>query len=127
MNAYTGILLIDDLRTAEDAIYQSGVSTISKIARTFDEAIKSLDRGLPWKTVILDHDLASYDENGSEKTGYDVVKWLSEHQEALPQQVYLITSSPVGLNNMGSLLERIGYIKKTPRAFFLGDKHEDAS
>lgn len=102
-------LLIDDLRELP-ADY---------IARTFSEGLSALEFLGPWSTLKLDHDLASFDANGREHTGYDVVKYLAENLHLRPTKVYLVTSNPVGMRNMGDTLVNIGYKKISPREFHL--------
>lgn len=60
-------LLIDDLRNLE----------ADCIARNTFEGIRQLMNG-PWETLLLDHDMATWDKNGKEYTGYDVLLWIEE-------------------------------------------------
>ena len=104
-------LLIDDIR----------VLPASHIARTFDEGIAALKDLGPWDALLLDHDLASYDKNGIEKTGYHVILFLEENPHLRPRRVRLVTANSVGLQRMGDGLRAMGYEKLGPRDFELNE------
>ena len=84
-------LLIDDLRDLNT----------EAIARTPEAGKKLLTLG-GWECLCLDHDLAT------EESGYDVLVWALERDLA-PVRVQLVTSNPVGRNNMRAALESAGY------------------
>ena len=67
-------------------------------------------------SLSMDHDL------GDKITGYDVLKEVVEIKRVFPKEIYLITSNPVGRENMGRLLEANGYLKKNPSAFIKKEK-----
>lgn len=69
----TRTLLIDDLRDLKADV----------IARNPIEGIKQLTYCGPWDTLLLDHDMATYDDNGREITGYDVLLWIEERLHSL--------------------------------------------
>ena len=81
-------LLVDDLRN-----YNAGYT-----ARTYDQAIELLNKYEFSDGIMLDHDL------GEEKTGYDVLKYIRDNDIILPDVFQLITSNPVGRQNMGKVL-----------------------
>jgi hypothetical protein len=81
------VLAIDDLRDMIQA---------SVVARNYDEGIRQLQTNGPWDVLLLDHDLASFDETGKEKTGYDVMCWLEENTQYLPAKIECVSANPVG-------------------------------
>jgi hypothetical protein len=81
------ILAIDDMRDMTQA---------SVVARNYDEGIRQLEINGPWDLLLLDHDLASFDDNGEEYTGYDVMCWLEAHPEFLPDKIECVSANPVG-------------------------------
>lgn len=86
-------LLIDDCRDL-------GVDVI---ARTPEAGKRMLALG-GWECLCLDHDLGSTES----ETGYDLLKWALEWK-FVPQKVQLVTSNPVGRQNMRTALEAAGY------------------
>jgi len=89
-------LLVDDIRNTPSDF----------IARTYEAAELSLWSLKAYITVlILDHDL------GEEKTGYDLCVWALEHN-CLPREVQLVTSNPVGRENIKLALINAGYASK---------------
>jgi hypothetical protein len=78
------------------------------LARTYDECIALL-RENDVDTLSLDHDLgqdnpyAGYVQPAH--TGYDVCKWIVEHDK-WPKRIILHTANPVGRANMYQLLNR---------------------
>lgn len=81
------ILGIDDTRELSEA---------NVLARNYKEGIKQLELNGPWDLLLLDHDLASFDENGKENTGYDIVCWLEENKQYLPKKIECVSANPVG-------------------------------
>ena len=80
------------------------------IARNYSHAIELLTNNY-YESISLDHDIASY-QNGVERTGYDIVKWLCERKvngETVPDNYYIHTANPVGRSNMEQLINR--YLK----------------
>lgn len=84
-------LLIDDERNLNT----------DAVARTAAAGRKLLALG-GWDCVCFDHDL------GEEESGYDVLKWALDYG-FLPAKVQLVTSNPVGRQNMRAALEAYGY------------------
>lgn len=87
-------LLIDDERNLNT----------DAIARTPEAARKLLSFG-GWDCVCFDHDL------GCSESGYDVLVWGLD-VGFIPKQVQLVTSNPVGRQNMRLALENKGYVTK---------------
>jgi hypothetical protein len=99
------ILLIDDTRDIQrddswvDTAFKFTSQDDLLIARTYDVAIEVIE-GLPvFDLLYLDHDLAEF-WDGREYTGYDILKWLSEHPEKAPKTIRLVTANIVARKNM---------------------------
>jgi hypothetical protein len=84
-------LLIDDERPA----------MTDCIVRCYDLAMELLKLKV-WRTVYIDHDL------GGQKTGYDLLCWLEENKEYLPDRIICVSANPVGKEKMDKLIERLG-------------------
>ncbi len=84
-------IFLDDLRKCPNGFI---------LARNYQECINLLTQNQV-SILSLDHDLGSE----YEPTGYDVCKYIIEH-DLFPKSVYLHTSNPVGRMNMYQLLER---------------------
>ncbi len=87
-------LLIDDKRDLNCEV----------IART-PKAAKQLLAVGGWSCVCFDHDL------GEDESGYDILKWALAGG-FVPDKVQLVTSNPVGRQNMKNVLLDNGYITK---------------
>lgn len=98
-------LLIDDLRDV-DFVNDTWCVTVSDVARTFGEGIRLLKEGNVG-TLLLDHDLACFDDDGNELTGYKVMLFLEEHPEYLPGRIVLVTSNPVGRAKMQTVIDKL--------------------
>lgn len=101
-------MLIDDLRIWEDMPCfgkDEFPENEYQIARSYKEGIKYLESS-KWDILYLDHDL------GCNKTGYDVMCWLEEHLEFLPNRVVFVTSNPVGRQRMEQVAGKL-YKKET--------------
>lgn len=68
------------------------------LAKTYKECIEYLKSGKV-ERLSLDHDL------GTNKSGYDVCKWMVENNIKVPM-IFIHTANPVGRDNMKQLLER---------------------
>lgn len=91
------ILLIDDLRNIP----------ATHIARDYFAGIEALELGV-WDVLLLDHDLASYEDDGTERTGYDVMCWLEEHPEYLPRkEIKIVSANPVGRARMQIVIDKL--------------------
>ena len=93
----TRTLLIDDERDIEADV----------VCRSFQAGLNALYVGGPWKTLYLDHDLASYDEKGNEKTGYDIACWLEENPSHAPTEIICVSSNPVGKKKIEMAINNI--------------------
>ncbi len=89
-------LIIDDLRVFD-------IKEGDRIARTFSEGIQALQEG-PWDLLLLDHDLGDPDPR---HTGYDVLCWLEQSPQFLPQEIQLITMNPVGRQKMKLVINKL--------------------
>lgn len=98
-------LLVDDSRDV-DYVNKGWNVQITDVARTFAEGINALKDG-PIDTLLLDHDLACFDDEGNELTGYKVMLFLEEHPEYRPSRVLLVTSNPVGRAKMQTVIDKI--------------------
>ena len=81
-------LYVDDLRRCPNEFI---------VARNYNEAIKVLNIS-KINILSLDHDLG-IDEDGTEKNGYDIVKYMCENGIS-PRKVYIHTDNVVGRDNM---------------------------
>ena len=98
-------LLIDDERSVEFVNHKWGVQ-VTDVARTFGEGINAIKAG-GIDTLLLDHDLACFDEDGNELTGYKIMLFLEEHPEYLPKRILLVTSNPVGRAKMQTVIDKL--------------------
>jgi hypothetical protein len=72
--------------------------------------------------VCFDHDLGTDDLGNVLDTGYDVMCWAFDHG-LLPRRVQIVTSNPVGRENMTRLLEN-GHYKTRDRINFVLENEE---
>lgn len=79
--------------TATCRDYWATIDTLQELAAHNDEVI-----------LDLDHDL------GAGKHGYDICKWIVEHQYPLIA-FHIHSMNPVGVFNMRQLLKHYGYIE----------------
>lgn len=79
------------------------------LAVNYDEAIKSLSTN-QYDEVSLDHDIASYDSTGRERTGYDIALWLANRKVALGEYVPPIvkchSANPPGRQRIEGVIDR---------------------
>jgi len=81
------------------------------VARSYEDAIRMLSR-TDYPIVSLDHDIASFREDGREMTGYDVALWLAERKmngEYVPPDVRVHSANPVGGPRIQGVIDR--YLK----------------
>ncbi len=90
------ILLIDDKRNFEVATHT---------ARSYIEGILAL-QSQPWNLVMLDHDLADF-YNGKEYTGYDILCWLEQNQQYLPEEIVLVTDNASVRQKMQLVIDKM--------------------
>lgn len=98
-------LLIDDLRDV-DFVNKNWNVQVTDVARTFAEGVESLKNGSV-DTLLLDHDLACFDSEGTELTGYKIMLFLEENPEYLPKRIILVTSNPVGRAKMQTVIDKL--------------------
>lgn len=90
------VLLIDDKRNIKATL----------VCRTYDEGLSAL-KSEKWQLLYLDHDLGCYDENGREKTGYDIMCFLEEYPQYLPEKIMIVSSNPVGRKRMQVVIDKL--------------------
>ena len=84
------LLFVDDERKPTTSLW--------RVAKTYEEAISILAEG-EIEVLSLDHDL------GEGKSGYDVAKWIVEHN-VWPRWINCHSMNPVGKANIRQLLKR---------------------
>ena len=97
-------LLVDDMRSAD----------VTKTCRDFRTACTSAFQE-KYDVLYLDHDL------GEEKTGYDFIKYCIALDITF-KNVIVVSSNPVGRDNIGFALKGAGYRQVTPINFELIQK-----
>jgi hypothetical protein len=91
-------LLIDDMRDIEADI----------VCRNYFDGIQALiDNKGDIDLLYLDHDLASYDTEGNEVTGHDVMVWLELNPDYLPNRILCVSANPVGRNRIKQAIDRL--------------------
>ncbi len=90
------ILLIDDKRESIIATH---------IARTYIEGILAL-QSEHFGLLLLDHDLADF-YNGKEYTGYDILCWLEQNQQYLPEEIVLVTDNASVRQKMQLVIDKM--------------------
>lgn len=92
------VLLIDDMRNLEADV----------ICRNYADGMNALLYDGPWKTLLLDHDLASYDEKtGKEQTGYNIICWLEEFPRFAPKEIICVSDNPVSRRKIEIAIQNI--------------------
>jgi hypothetical protein len=98
-------LWLDDIRVPPRGIWHW--------VKTADEAIKAL-RTFRYEWASLDHDLADEHYNNQagtdfrEKTGYDVVLWMAEHEIWPSKGVVIHSWNFPGADRMRKVVDRYG-------------------
>lgn len=100
------VLLIDDIRGTAYMELFHGI-TVTQIATNYQSGVQALSQDGPWDLLCLDHDIASWDEQGKELTGYSVMVFLEENPQYMPKDIFFVTSNPVGRDNMQRVLKAI--------------------
>lgn len=103
-NDTDNVLLIDDIRTADWIEAQYGMVPTS-IARTYEDGVKKLMTMPEIDLLYIDHDL------GEERSGYDLITWMLE-RGIRPMLVHIVSSNPVGRENIARALDNAGYVKR---------------
>jgi len=100
------ILAIDDTRELPEA---------HVLARNFNEGLRQLELNGPWDLLLLDHDLASFDSDGVEKTGYNIMCFLEENPHLMPKKIECVSANPVGRSRIVAMIVRLNeQAKQTP-------------
>lgn len=95
------VLFIDDIRNPFDYIDNVDGVYVA-IARTVHEALEEL-KDLTFDIIYFDHDL------GEDRTGYDIAKYIVEHNIPINKGFKIVSSNPVGRFNISQLLKHYGY------------------
>lgn len=96
------VIAVDDMRDLKADILCRTYKGASELANAM--CFKDME-------LLLDHDL------GESKTGYDFIKELLLTKN-LPWQVFIVSSNPVGRDNIGgALMVDDLYIRKSPHQF----------
>ncbi len=77
-------------------------------ARNYEEAIIMLSTR-EYDELSLDHDIASFREDGREMTGYDIALYLVQRKYDglyVPPKIYCHSANPVGVKNILGVVER---------------------
>ena len=70
-------LYLDDIRNPHQSGYQDSEWIVCKNDKTFKDMFTSFDNIITH--ISFDHDIDSYNDDGTEVTGYDCVKWLCDY------------------------------------------------
>jgi hypothetical protein len=76
------------------------------ICRNYSDGIKALQEG-GWDCLYLDHDLKSFDVDGREKTGYDVMVFLEQNLELLPKRIVCVSANPSGRKRIEQVIQKL--------------------
>ena len=103
------ILILDDDQRRLDQFQQRLIGHVTCCVKTSKETIQKLSEDL-WHVLFLDHDLGgtTYAPSGP-GTGYEVAKWLSEHENRKPDQIIIHSFNAPGSKNMRALLPEAFY------------------
>ena len=77
-------------------------------AKNYDEAISLLSKN-KYDIVSLDHDIASWNKDGREMTGYDIALFLAQRKhdgKYVPPEIFPHTANPVGAKNIKGVVDR---------------------
>ncbi len=96
-------LLIDDTRSETSPEVNCELDVI---ARNYWTGIHCLVVK-KWDVVYLDHDLHSFDANGKEWTGYDIMTFLEENVIHIPNKIICVSSNPVGRARIQNLIKKL--------------------
>jgi Cyclic-phosphate processing Receiver domain len=101
-------LFVDDERLPPDDTWE--------VARNYPDAIEKLSKH-QYDELSLDHDLASFDADGKEQTGYDIAVWLAENHHInryfhVPSKIKVHSANPIGKARTEGVISRylLGYI-----------------
>lgn len=96
-------LYLDDIRNPHQSGYQDSEWIVCKNDKTFKDMFMSFDSIVTH--ISFDHDIDSYNDDGTEVTGYDCVKWLcyyilDNNLDISNLTLNFHTANPVGKENM---------------------------
>ena len=96
-------LYLDDIRNPHQSGYQDSEWIVCKNDKTFKDMFTSFDSIITH--ISFDHDIDSYNDDGTEVTGYDCVKWLCDYIQDNKLDISNLrlnfhTSNVVGKENM---------------------------
>ena len=96
-------LYLDDIRNPHQSGYKDDEWIVCRNDTEFVSAIEQHFSDL--EVVSFDHDISSYDDNGSEVTGYHCLKWFcnyisDNHLDISNLRLKFHTSNPIGKENM---------------------------
>lgn len=97
-------LWVDDERPLPVSYAQDGWI----VATSYNDAISKLTE-YDFELVSLDHDLASFNEDGREMTGYDVALWIVEQKYQglkIPDKIWAHSANPVGAQRIEGVIKR---------------------
>lgn len=100
------ILLIDDVRTPAYLGIDSSIYDVT-VAKNFTEGVNQLKSQTVWDILMLDHDLSSWNGDGKEMTGYDVMCFIETHPDLKPKEIQFVTANPVGRDRMEQVRKRL--------------------
>ena len=95
-------LYVDDIRDLP-SIYEGW-----DVARTYNDAIILLAVN-EYDNISLDHDIASFREDGREMTGYDIALYLAARKNEnkyVPPHINVHSANPVGVKNIQGVIDR---------------------
>ena len=102
------VLLIDDKRSNSDP----GCEDATVIARNYWEGLIMLLNHGPWDKLLIDHDLGDFDNDGNERTGYDIMCQLEEEvmlydQTKLPKVIQCVSSNGPGRKRIQQVIDKL--------------------
>ena len=93
-------LYLDDERTPKNAGFV--------VVRNYQDFVDWIDtHGMP-AYISFDHDIASYDNDGNEKTGLDAAKYVVDYcidNDVACPEFNVHSANPVGADNIESMLK----------------------
>ena len=93
------ILIIEDDKNRINQFKKNFKNVNITFTNTVKGTIDILSKNKKFDIIFFDHDL------GDGGDSVNIAKWLSQHTDKLPKNVYVHSANPVGANNI------IGYIK----------------
>lgn len=100
-------ILVDDMRTPEFL----GIKGECLVYRTGEDFLLETHMNKDILTLFIDHDL------GEGVNGYQVITELVEVRKTKPYSVIIVSSNPVGRDNIGRCLKANGYRELDPSTF----------